>query len=341
MPIAGFIRFRKHQVGVSQSSISSNVAATRILPYRGPIDVNPNRTQPDVDTGSLDPILLPFMGQTDVSCTWTGKQAFNDLPYIYSLGVKGGVTPTGSATGRVWTYQAASLTPDPFDYVTDQWGDDVTADVITGGGGEINDFVLSFGPDLSAFDITANLVYARGATGSNAGFTGGLTIDASPSWVYGAHTVIYMDTVAGAIGTTPILSAVHAASFSVNNNLDQKRFANGSNSQWDLQGYGRGPREIEFKVTLAKTVQTISEAQTLDDLPVPIRYFDIKTTSTEIIPGGTTPYSNSIRFPAYLVGRDDGENENNSTIELTYRGKYDATLAYALKCVVTNTLASL
>jgi len=341
MPIAGFIRFRKHQWGINQSSITSNVAATRVMPYRGPIKYEPNRTLPDVDTGSLDPILAPFFGAVQVSSSEGGKQAFDDLPYIYALGVKGGVTPTGSATGRVWTYQAASLTPDPFDYVTDQWGDDVTYDGITAGGGVINDWSLAFDADLSAFDINANLLYARAAFGSNAGFTGGLTIDAQPEWVYGAHTVVYMDTVAGAIGTSPLLSTVHAMSFSVNNNIDQKRFANGSNSGWELQGFGRGPREVEFKLTLAKTIQSVSEAQTLDDIPVPTRYFDIKTTSTEIIPGGTTPFSNSIRFPAYLVARDDGEIENNTTIELTYRGKYDATLAYALRCVVTNTLAAL
>jgi len=341
VPIQGFIRFRKHQVGVAlAAAFSSNVAATRILPYRGPIKVEPNRTTPDVDTGSLDPVLPSFLGPLDVTGQWDGKAAFNDLPYIYALGVKGGVTPTGSATGRVWTYQAASLTPDPFDYVTDQWGDDVTADLQTGGGGVIDSWGLQFADDLSAFDVTASLLYARVAIGSN-GFTGGLTIDAAPAWLYGAHTVVYMDANAAAIGTSPFIDAVHSANFAVNNNLDKKRFANGSNAGFNLAGYGRGPREITFTLQVAKTVATITEAQTLDDQPVPTRYFDIKTTSTEIIPGGTTPYSNSIRFAAELIGREDTEIENNSTITLTYRGKYDSTLGYALKPVVVNTLASL
>jgi hypothetical protein len=341
MPIAGFIRFRKHQVGIaSTAAFASNVAATRILPYRGAIQIEPNRTTPDVDTGSLDPVLPSFFGALDVTGSWDGKAAFNDLPYIYSLGVKGGVTPTGSATGRIWTYQAASLTADAFDFVSDQWGDDVTADLITGGAGVINTWNVGFGEDLSAFDVSAELYYARASYGSN-GFTGGLTIDSAPAWLYGAHTVVYMDTVAGAIGTSPILDAVHSAEFSVNNNLDRKRFANGSNSGFNLAGYGRGPREIEFTIQVAKTVQTFTEAQTLDDTPVPTRYFDIKTTSTEIIPGGSTPFSNSIRFAAELISREDTELENNSTITLKYRAKYDATLGYALRCVVTNSLASL
>jgi hypothetical protein len=94
-------------------------------------------------------------------------------------------------------------------------------------------------------------------------------------------------------------------------------------------------------ITVAKTVATITEAQTLDDNPVPKRFFDIKTTSTEIVGAGSTPYSNSIRFAAELISRSDGEINNNSVIELTYRGMYDATLGYALRCSVVNALASL
>lgn len=335
MPIQGFTRFRKHQVGV-QSSFTSNVAASRILPYRGAVVVEPNRTQPDVDTGSLDPILPSFRGANEITGTWDGKAAFDDLPYIYALSVKGGVTATG-ANPYTWTYQAASLTADALDYITDQWGDDVTSDVVVAGSGVIDSLTLGFGDDLGAFDLSAQLVYARAAYGSL--YTAGLTIDTSPQWVYGAHTVIYMDTVAGSIGMTPITDAVHSAEFSLNNNLDKKRFANGSNTAWELAGFGRGPREIEFTITVAKTAATIAEAQTLDDTPVPTRYFDIKTTSTETT--GGTAYSNSIRFPAELIGREDGEINNNTVITLRYRGKYDATLAYALRTVVVNSLASL
>jgi hypothetical protein len=335
MPIAGFTRFRKHQVG-KQSSFASNVPATRILPYRGAVVVEPNRTQPDVDTGSLDPILPSFRGANEITGSWDGNAAFDDLPYIYALGVKGSVSPTG-ANPYTWTYQASSLTADTLDYITDQWGDDVTSDVVVAGSGVIDSFSLSFGEDLGAFDLSAQLVYARAAYGSL--YTGGLTIDTTPQWVYGAQTVIYMDSVAGSMGITPIVDAVHSASFTVNNNLDRKRFANGSNTAWELAGFGRGPREIEFTVTLSKTTASVAEAQTLDDNPVPTRYFDVKTTSTETT--GGTPYSNSIRFAAELIGREDGEINNNTVITLTYRGKYDSTLGYALRTSVVNSLASL
>jgi len=335
MPFQGFTRFRRHQVG-KQSSFTSNTTATRRLPYRGAIVVDPARTDPDVDVGSIDTVMAPFNGAKEVTGTWEGNLAFNDASYLWSGLIKSGVTPVG-ATTKTWTYTASSLTADDFEYFTDEWGDDASSDYIIGGGGVLDSLELGFGEDLSAFTVSANLFYRDAQLGT--GPTGGLTVDADPEWVYGADTVIYMDTVPGSIGTTPIASAVHSATFRVNSNLDRKRFADGSNTRFQLAGYGRGGREIEFEIQLAKTTQTIAEFVTLDDTPVPSRYFDIKTTSTELISG--TPNSQSIRFPARLISRSDGEIGGNSTVTLTYRGFYDSTLLYALKVVVVNSLAAL
>jgi hypothetical protein len=338
MPIQGFTRFRKHQVGVTTSQ-SSNAGATRRLPYRGAIEYDPKRETPDVDTGSLDPTLAAYLGASEITGSWEGKAAYNDLPYLYALAIKGGVSASGSASGRIWTYQAASLTADAFDYATDQWADDVTTDSIVGGGGVIDSLTFEFDDELGAWDVNADLIYSRASFGD--GLTGGLTVDESPNWLYGAHTVIYMDTVAGAIGMTPIADAVHGVEFSLNNNLDVTRFANGSNAGFTLQGFGRGAREIELVLTVAKTTATVAEAQTIDDSLVPTRYFDIVTTSTEMVAGGATPFRNSIRLPAELVSREDDEINNNTVLKLTYRGKYDSTLGYALLAECTNETATL
>jgi hypothetical protein len=336
MPIAGFTRFRKHLIG-KQTSFSSNTPATRVMPFRGPIEVNPNRTLPDVDTGSLDPILAPFNGPTEVTSSWEGNNAFDDDPYLWAAAVKGGVTPSG-ATAKTWVFQASSLTADDFEYFTDYWGDDFSTDVISAGSGVINQLELSFGEDLSAWEVSADWIYARAVLCT--GFTGGLTVDSTPNWIYGADTEVYLDTAFGSIGTTKITDAVHGATFRLNNNLDQKRFANGSNTRFQLAGYGRGEREIEVELVLAKTTATVAEFCTLDDTPVPNRYIEIKTTSPEIITG-STPYSRSIRVPVRLMSRSDGELGGNSTVTLTYRGFYDSDLGYALRVVDVNTLSSL
>jgi hypothetical protein len=336
MPIAGFTRFRKHQVG-PQTSLASNSVATRILPYRGAIVYDPQRTDPDVDVGSLDPILAPFAGAAEVSGNWEGKLAFDDAPYIWNGTIKGGVTPTG-ATAKAWVWQAASLTADTFGLVTDQWGDDYSTDVIVGGGGTIDSLEIGFGDDLSAFDVNADLIYARAQLCQ--GFTGGLTIDSTPNWVYGADTEVFLDTTFGAIGTTKLTDTIHGATLNISNNLDQKRFANGSNSRFELAGYGRGAREITVTLVLAKTTQSVAEACTLDDTPVPNRFIELRTTSPEIITG-VIPYSQSIRVPARLISRADGEIGGNTTITLVYRGYYDSDLGYAIRAAVVNTLTAL
>lgn len=335
-PISGFTRFRKHQVGL-QTSFGSNATATRILPFRGPIVVDPAREDPDVDVGSIDPILAPFNGPKEVTGTWEGKLAYDDAPYLWNGLIKGGVTPTG-ATAKTWTFQAASLTADDFGYVTDEWGDDYTTDVIIARGGVIDQLEIGFDEDLSAFDVNSDLVYSTADLCDN--FTAGLTIDDTPQWVYGADTEVFLDSVYTSIGTTKLTDAVHGATLTVNNNLDRKRFANGSNTRFQLAGYGRGPREIELQLVLAKTTATVAEACTLDDEPVPERFIELRTTSPEIITG-STPFSQSIRLPARLISREDGEINNNSVITLTYRGFYDTSLGYALRVVVVNTLAAL
>ena len=336
MPIQGFTRFREHQVG-SQTSISSNTAATRVLPYRGPITIDPAREQPDIDEGSLDPITAPFAGAKTIESSWEGKLAYNDAPYIWAGTIKSGVTPTG-ATAKTWTFQAASLTADSVQLFTDQWGDDVTNDWINAGGGTIDSLELGFDEDLGAWDVNADLVYANADLGSSP--TAGLTLDSAPTWVYGADTEVYVDTVAGSIGTTKWTDTIHSAQLTVNNNLDRKRYANGSNTRFNLAGYGRGAREIELQLTVAKSAVAIAERATLDDDPIPARYIELKTTSPAIITG-STPYSQSIRLPARLISAEDDEIGGNSTIVLTYRAFYDSSTGYALRAVVVNTLASL
>jgi hypothetical protein len=337
MPIQGFRRFRKHQWG-KQTSFSSNAAATRVLPWRGPIVVDPAREDPDVDVGSIDPILAPFNGpQENTASLDITAFAFDDAPYAWAAIIKGGVSPTGG-TAKTWTFQGASLTADPFEYFTDQWGDDDVTDWITGGSGVADSLELGFDEGLGVFTGSLDMVYARAQLG--AGPTGGLTVDDTPQWVYGADTEVFLDSAFGSIGTTKLTDAIHGATLSINNNLDRKRFANGSNTRFQLAGYGRGPREIELQLVVAKTTATVAERATLDDTPVPERFIELRTTSPEIITG-STPYSQSIRLPARLISAEDGEIDGNSIITFTYRGFYDSDLGYAIRVVVVNTLSSL
>lgn len=336
--VAGLTRLRFNQVG-KQTVIGTAVAATRRVPWRGPLVYNPNRTDPDVDVGSLDPIITPHAVAPEVTWNPTGPVTFNDLPIRLSAGLMGGISPTGGGTAKTWTYQVASLTADAFDYWTDEFGDDTEAtDTIIAFGGVADTLEETLPEGLGPWEFSDNWIFADATLGSNG--TNSLSVDQSPVFAFGADTVIYMNSTAGSIGISPLVDAIHGATITVANNLDQKRYANGSNVRFALSGYGRGPREITLELTLAKTATTIAEAATLDDTPVPSRYFKVSTTSTELAQAAT-PYRYDRLGAFRLFERAEGEIGGNTTIVLTYRAYYDSTLTYAYKAEVVNTLTAL
>lgn len=338
MAVQGLTRLRFNQVG-KQSVIGTAVAATRRVPWRGPVVYNPNRTDPDVDVGSLDPIIAPYSTGPDVTWNPTGPVTFNDLPIRLSGGLMGGISPTGGGTAKTWTYQVASLTADTFDYWTNEFGDDTEAtDTIIGSGGVAESLEETLPEGLGPWTLSDNWLFADATLGQNG--TNSLVVDPAPVFAFGADTTIYLDSVAASIGITPLTDAVHGATVRVTNAFDKKRYANGSNTRFAVQGYGRGPRVIEFVLTLAKTAATIAEAASLDDTPTPNRFIKISTVSTETAQAAT-PYKYDRQGAFRLFERAEGEIGGNATIILTYRAYYDATLGYAYKATVVNTLTAL
>ena len=337
MSVSGLQRLRKLQIGY-QASFASNTGETKALPYRGAIEIDPQLTDPDVDVGSLDPILAPFAGAANFTSTWDGNLAYNDAPDLWAGILKGGVVPTGT-TARTHTFTAASLTQDTFPYATYQWGDDVITDWIYGGGTVIDELTTGFDEDLGAWTVNFNAIHARASFG---GPTGGLSVDSNPTWVYGADSEVFIDASSGAIGTSRLDAAVHRAELRVTANNDPKRFAQGaaagSNvSRFNLANFGRGQREIELVLGVAKTTATTAQRQSIDDAPPAEVYIELRSTSTVIITG-TTPYSQSIRMPMRLITATDTEfGENNTGYELTYRARYNSTLGYAIRVVTVTT----
>lgn len=338
----GFTRFREIQVG-KQSVLGTAVATTRTLPYRGAVVLNSNRTDPDVDVGSLDPIIAPYAAAQEVAMSGaTGPQTFDDLAVRLSAAIKGGVSPTGNGVaGYTWTFTPASLTADSFDYYTVETGDDTAASAgagVNGFGGVINTFGMTMPQDLSPWTVSDDWVFAGAVFGNK---TAAVSVDANPIFAFGADTSFYLDSVAGAIGATQIVDAVRGAQLTINNNLDQKRFANGSNTRFQLGAYGRGARTIELTLTVEKTTAMIAEAITVDDTPVPNRYIKISCNSLENAGSGGTKAKFDFFLPVRLYSVADGEIGSNANWTFTYRGFYDSTLAYPFKAVVINSLSAL
>ena len=337
MPIQGFTRFRKHQLG-KQSVIGTAVAATEVWPFRGNIVADPHWTDPDVDVGSIDPVLPPFRTSIDVTASETGPLTFNSVPVIMAAGVRGGVAATGGGTAKTWDYTALSLTATTLDMFTDEWGDDVTTDWVQAFGGIISRVQMGFGPELGPWEASMDWMYAGRNT--PVGPTASLSVGSNPIWMYGADTEVYINDSFATLGTSKLSDQVHSVQVTITNTMDAKRFANGSNTRFQTMGWGLAGREIMTEIVLAKSTEAIAETARWLANDAANRFLEIRTTSPTLAQA-SIPHSNSIKQRGYWMTRTDAEQGGNDTIVLTLRQNYATDIAYAFKDTVVCTRTAL
>jgi hypothetical protein len=336
MPIQGLVRLRKWQFG-KQSAHGTAVTPTRAVAFSGVLDVNPNWTQQtDVDVGSIDPVLADYRLGTDITASLTGQLSYDDIPLIMSAGVVGGQTAVTSSSTYQWTHQAVSLTATALDEFTTEWGDDAKSDGYKARDGILESIELGFDETLGPWTFTGSWRY--GYVDGGVTPTAGLQVGSNLPLVMGAHTALYIDDTSGGIGNTLITDALHRASITITNSIDQKRFAAGSNSAFAIAGYALTSREITASFTFAKTAQTVglaSEAAKWLSADPTNRYLNVKAISPSII-AGVIPYSWDLRLSGNWITRTDEAVGGNSVVTLVCRGRYDAGLGYALRSYVVN-----
>ena len=340
-PIVGDARLRALQFGI-ESTFNTPVAATRRMPWASTISVDPHWTFPTADTGTLSDAMAPYGTAQDLTIAVTGQQlASNDAPTVISAGLMGGLALSTSGTSKSLTAQPAETSQDVFDTYTGEWFDDATNDSWQLAGGVINDFKLTYPQDLGPIQLDAN--WRFGKIGAYPGTpTGGLNVDASPVWLYAADTTFYVNDTSGTIEISPLTNIAYGAEFSVNNNLDLKRFANGSNTRFTIQNYGRGKRTVNFKLTGAKGTAWLAEAvKWIAANPVE-RFWGIKTISLQnASTGPAVPHSLDIRFPGYWLTRADQVIGSNTAFDLNGQAIYDTNLGYSVRMVSVSTRAAL
>lgn len=336
--LPGNVRLRKFQLG-KETTFGTAVAATRRFPWTYAPTVDPHWTFPTADTGTLDEAIAPYVLASDVTGAATGSLAYNDLPYLLAALTKGGVTPSGGGP-YTWAYQPASTSQDIFEIFTGEWGDEVTADQFRYTSGVLDKLQLQWKQDLSPVDITADFRFASVTYPNTAA---ALSVDFAPTWVFAADTTLYIDSTAGGIEGTSLLNTMHSATVIISNNLDVKRFSNGSNTRFQAAGYGRGKRTVEITFDFAKsTAACVEFADWLNTTGNAVeRFIGLKTVSP-VIAGGSTPYSFDLRFPGFWFTRTEGTYATaNTTGQLKFMGFLDQTLTYPMLATVVNSLSAL
>jgi hypothetical protein len=337
-PIPGVTRLRRLQLGL-ENTFKTQVPATRRMPWSFAPTINPNLTFPTADTGTLSQAIAPYRTGLDLTGVATGQLFGNDIPYLMSMLVKGGVTVAGGGSAKTWgPYTPAETSQDVFDTWTGEFGDDATGDAWALVGGVAEKCVFTYPQNQGPIDISADLRFAAiGAYPDT--YTGGLNVDLAPVPMFMADTSFYINDSSGTIETTKLSDVAYDATLTYTNNLDIKRFANGSNTRFEVQNYGRGERVIELMINGAKQTSWIAESLKWIAASPTERFFGIKTQSVVDAQAGTK-YSLDFRLPGYWITRAETTVTTNTAFSLTAHQVYDSGLGYAFTTTAVNTLSA-
>lgn len=336
-PVAGVARLRACQLGLETTPFTQ-IAATRRVPWTATPAPNPNWTKSVADTGTLDLAIAPHVMALDLPVTTAGEVYSNDAPTLISAGVMGGLALTTSGTAKLLIAAPASTTQDVFDTYTMEAFDDATADAWAFTGGLINRLQLDYPQDQGPITHTADWLFANAVYPATP--TGALAVDTAPTVLYGGDTYFYVNDTSGAIGTTQMVSQIYGATLELQNNLDAKRFSNGSNSMRKVQGYSRGERILNFTWTFAKATAAIAEAAKWIAVSPTERYASIATRSSVAASAGI-PHSLVWNIPGYWFTRADQVINTNTAFALQGQQVYDSGLGYPFRVVSTSTRATL
>lgn len=350
MPIAGFVRLRKHQFG-RQDDFNNIAPATRAYPFKGVPDVDLAWTDPEVDTGSIDPVAAPYRGAPELTASLEAPSlAYNDLPLMLTAFFGGGDTPTGAGDAKTWAIAPASTTVDEFDVYSYEFGDDVLDDWYQFGDG-ILESVEFAGPD-GLGPVSASMSWRFGSVASTGSTdfpvtgvvpTAGLDVATDDAIVYLKDMAIYIASTEAGLAAGQITDALHNFTLRLSQEVDQKRFANGDQA-FDVDAYGRASRSIELECTFAKTADTVGTGSESDawmsDTAVN-RFVRLTFTSTALAESPSTYYSWTTTFPMRYYTRTEGEIGGNTTVVLTGRAFYDPVeMQSAFESTVVNTLGA-
>lgn len=351
MAVQGLVRLRKHQIG-RQSAIGTPVAAKRAYPFKGVPSVDLQWTDPDVDSGSIDPVAAPYRAGEDLTAPLTAPSLYyNDIPLIMCGFFGGGDTPaTVDTDARQWTTLPGSATVDALDLFTYEFGDDVTSDWYQLSDGLLESFEITGPEGLGALSATMGWRFGHVASSGSTDMpdsptvpTGSLNVDVAGVPVYLKDMGIYIATTYADLATSQVTDALHTFTMRGNQEYDLKRYANGDNS-FDIDDYGRGARSLQIEATWAKTADTVgigSESDAWMSDEAINRWIMLKFASTKLAGATTQVYDWEVRMPVRYYAREETDVGGNTAIVLNAHAFYDADdLTAAFQSIVTNTLAN-
>lgn len=355
MPVLGLVRLRRH-LFARQSGFGSPAPAVRAYPLSSVPVPNLNWTVQEADTGALYPVVPRYKGAPDLNFTLNHNAlCYNDLPLMFSAFFGGGITPTGAGTAKTWDWTPDAFGGDDFDPYSYEFGDDAD-----GTSGKPNDWQQYLDGMLTSLTIDSpetgggvmtaalgfkfgDLKYAGSTDIAPASTIPSITDrpDTHPTPVYLKDTSVFMDSDASGIGSTQLSSAVHKFNLALTQEVDEKRYADGTQS-FAVEEYGHGPVQVNLALTYAKTADTVGVGSESDAWSSDVAVDRFIRISTESLIEAETgiPYSWEFSMPMRYFQREEGNIGNNAVVILTAEAFLDSILNFPFQTTVVNTLAA-
>lgn len=320
--MAGELWRATFQIG-KETTPGTTVAATRKMYFEPDSRLSRDRApRPHrFATASRDNVRAFTLGSTVVGGTLKMPLSASEIVEFLLIGIKGGVTPTGAGTPKLWTFTPGTT----LDAATVEWDDGARA--WEAGGCYANK--LKFSGNVK----DANMVEAEvfGLNMTTAALTGSLT-DREPDFIEGWETKLYVDAFGGTAGSTQVTGTLINWEVEIDNQMARKYFA--GNTQ-NANGVVVGELEVKAKLTFeAAPSGTGTEFTNWDGATK--RLVRLMFGDNEVIDGSDKKFV-TIDIPGAWDAFDlGGSDEGTRVYELGLQYIYDVTNAFGLQIRAQN-----
>jgi hypothetical protein len=276
-------------------------------------------------TGSRDNVRAFTLGPTTVGGPLKLPLSASEIIELLLMGIKGGVTPTGAGTTKLWTFTPGTSV----DAATLEWNDGAAA--WEAGGCYVNKLKIS-GNVKEETSVEAEVF---GMNLAAAALTGALT-DRTPDFIEGWETKLFIDAYGGTAGTTQVTGTLINWEVEIDNQMGRKYFAANT---LDVGALTIGELAVKAKLTFeASAPAAATEFANWDSVTERLVRLDfgnnevIETTNKKFVtvdlPGA---------WDAFDLG---GTDEGTRTYELGLQYVYDVTNAFGLQIRCQNARAT-
>lgn len=331
----GLKALRRIQLG-QETVAGTAVAATAIWRGIGTIDDARETVFPEEDVGFVSPVDRAYTPKLEGLLAMDPIEAtFEQLPYILTAGVKDVTTGAadGAGTDLIYAYPFSTTAKNTIQTFTLEGGDDMGAE-------EFNycfvpDFVLS-GESFAAWMMSANWI-GREVTPST--FTGSIALPTVEEILF-SKTKLYIDAIAGTIGTTQISDTLLSANLNVVTGFRPVPTGDG-NLFYSLHALKQRP-EVLLTITFEHDANSLAEiVNWRAETP---QLLELICEGSAVASAGTLYTYKTLIID--LTGRWEsfekiGEQDGNDVVTGIFRAGYHATPASFAEITVVNELATI